>query len=31
VRMLDGKMKLDSQPEKDTRIEITIPISAEQG
>ncbi len=31
VRMLDGKMKLDSQPEKGVRIEITIPISAEQG
>jgi PAS domain S-box-containing protein len=31
VRMLGGKMMLDSQPEKGTRIEITIPIPAEQG
>jgi PAS domain S-box-containing protein len=31
VRMLGGKMKLDSQPDKGTRIEITIPISAESG
>jgi signal transduction histidine kinase len=31
VRMLGGKLKLDSQPEKGTRIEITIPISAEHG
>ena len=31
VRMLGGKIKLDSQPDKGTRIEITIPISAEQG
>ena len=31
VRMLGGKIKLDSQPEKGTRIEITIPISAEHG
>jgi PAS domain S-box-containing protein len=29
VRMLGGKIKLDSQPDKGTRIEITIPISAE--
>jgi len=29
VRMLGGKMNLDSQPGKGTRIEITIPISAE--
>jgi len=31
VRMLGGKMNLDSQPGKGTRIEITIPISAEHG
>jgi PAS domain S-box-containing protein len=31
VRMLGGKMKLDSQPGNGTRIEITIPISAEHG
>ncbi len=31
VRMLGGNIKLDSQPEKGTRIEITVPISAEQG
>jgi PAS domain S-box-containing protein len=31
VRMLGGKIKLDSQPDKGTRIEITIPISAEHG
>jgi len=31
VRMLGGKMKLDSQPNKGTCIEITIPISAEDG
>jgi PAS domain S-box-containing protein len=30
VRMLGGKMKLDSKPGKGTHIEITIPISAEQ-
>jgi PAS domain S-box-containing protein len=30
VRMLGGKIKVESQPEKGTRIEITIPISAEQ-
>ena len=30
VRMLGGKIKLDSQPEKGTRMEITVPISAEQ-
>ncbi len=30
VRMLGGKIKLDSQPAHGTRIEITIPISAEQ-
>jgi PAS domain S-box-containing protein len=30
VRMLGGKIKLDSEPDKGTRIEITIPISAEQ-
>ena len=30
VRMLGGKMKLDSKPDKGTHIEITIPISAEQ-
>lgn len=31
VRMLGGKLALDSQPYMGTRIEITIPISAEQG
>jgi PAS domain S-box-containing protein len=31
VRMLGGKLKLDSQPDRGTRIEITIPISAEHG
>jgi PAS domain S-box-containing protein len=31
VRMLGGKIRLDSQPDKGTRIEITIPISAEHG
>ena len=31
VRMLGGKIKLDSEPDKGTRIEITIPISAEHG
>ncbi len=31
VRMLGGKLKLDSQPDKGTRIEITIPISPEHG
>jgi PAS domain S-box-containing protein len=31
VRMLGGKLKLDSQPGNGTRIEITIPISAEHG
>ena len=30
VRMLGGKMKLDSKHGKGTRIEITIPISTEQ-
>jgi PAS domain S-box-containing protein len=30
VRMLGGRIRLDSQPEKGTRIEITVPISAEQ-
>ena len=30
VRMLGGKLNLDSQSGKGTRIEITIPISAEQ-
>jgi len=30
VRMLGGKLNLDSQPDQGTRIEITIPISAEQ-
>jgi signal transduction histidine kinase len=31
VRMLGGKIKLDSKPDKGTHIEITIPISAEHG
>jgi PAS domain S-box-containing protein len=30
VLMLGGKIKLDSEPDKGTRIEITIPIPAEQ-
>ena len=30
VLMLGGKIKLDSEPDKGTRIEITIPIRAEQ-
>ena len=30
VRMLGGKMKLESQPGHGTHVEITIPISAEQ-
>jgi signal transduction histidine kinase len=29
VRILGGKLKMDSQPNNGTRIEITIPISAE--
>ena len=29
VRMLGGKIKLESEPHKGTCIEITIPISAE--
>ncbi len=31
ARMIGGKMKLDSEPDQGTRIEITIPISAEHG
>jgi PAS domain S-box-containing protein len=31
VRMIGGEMKLDSEPDQGTRIEITIPISAEHG
>lgn len=31
VRMLGGKMKLDSQPDRGVCIEITIPISTEHG
>jgi len=31
VHMLGGKLKIDSQPGAGTRIEITIPISAEAG
>ncbi len=31
VRMLGGKMTMDSQPDKGVRMEITIPISAEHG
>jgi PAS domain S-box-containing protein len=31
ARMIGGKMKLDSEPDKGTRIEITIPIPAEHG
>ncbi len=31
VRMLGGKIKMDSQPDKGARLEITIPISGEDG
>jgi len=31
ARMLGGKLKMDSRPGKGTRVEITIPISAEAG
>ena len=30
VRILGGKLKVDSQPGKGTRIEVTIPVDGEK-